>query len=78
MLPPTLAEHIKSFCRECSSIFPALRQGDKEAAKRMKKVLPENIFDYIRDDVFSMEYIVIELNKARTDMQNLEYLTIEK
>lgn len=40
--------------------------------------LPKEIFNYIKDDVYSMEYIIKELKKKRTDIKDLDYTTIEK
>lgn len=45
------------------------RTGDK---------LPKEIFNYIKDDVYSMEYIIKELKKNRKDIKDLDYTTIEK
>jgi hypothetical protein len=33
---------------------------------------------YIKDDVYSMEYIITELKKTRNDIKDLDYSTIEK
>lgn len=40
--------------------------------------LPKNVFKYIKDDVYSMKYIVTELNKKRGDVRDLNYVVKEK
>jgi hypothetical protein len=45
------------------------RSGDK---------LPKEVSCYIKDDVYSMEYIITELKKTRNDIKDLDYSTIVK
>lgn len=40
-----------------------------------KNELPKDVFKYIKDDVYSMKYIVTELNKKRVDVRDLNYAT---
>ncbi len=39
--------------------------------------LSDEIFNYIKDDVYSIEYIINELKSKRNDIKDLNYITIE-